>query len=105
MSKLSSEFIIDLELRRFLVKNEMYNKIAEDTGVSKNEVEAIIKALSDELLEVIAANDSFKLGDVVTIKGIEKPARTCRNPRTGEIIKLPARPGVPKAVFSKKVKM
>ena len=83
----------------------MYVKIAETTGVSKTDVEAIIKALSDELLEVIANNDSFKLGEVVTIKGIEKPARTCRNPRTGEVIKLPVRPGVPKAVFSKKVKI
>ena len=65
----------------------MYNKIAETTGVSKTDVEAIIKALSDELLEVIAANDSFKLGEVVTIKGIEKPARTCGNPRTGEVLR------------------
>ena len=88
-----------------MTKNEMYTKIAEASGVSKANVEEVIKALSDELLEVIANNDSFKLGEVVTIKGIEKPARTCRNPRTGEIIELPVRPGTPKAVFSKKVKM
>ena len=50
-----------------MTKNEMYTKIAEASGVSKANVEEVIKALSDELLEVIAANDSFKLGDVVTI--------------------------------------
>ena len=56
-----------------MTKNEMYTKIAEASGVSKANVEEVIKALSDELLEVIAANDSFKLGDVVTIKGVDSP--------------------------------
>lgn len=87
-----------------MTKSEMYTKIAETSGVSKANVEEVIKALSDELLEVIAANDSFKLGDVVTIKGVDKPARTCRNPRTGETIEIPPRSGAPKAVFSKKAR-
>ena len=50
-----------------MTKSEMYTKIAEASGVSKANVEEVIKALSDELLYVNAANDSFKLGDVVIL--------------------------------------
>lgn len=85
-------------------KDEMLAKLTEATGLTKIDVNAVLNALSNELVEIIANNDSFKIGDVVTIKGVDKPARTYRNPMDGTTFEKPATSGNPKAVFSKKVK-
>lgn len=85
-------------------KNDFVTAIAEKANVTKKDVDAVIGAMSDVILDVIAQNDSVKLGDVCTFKGVDRPARTARNPRTGETINVPARAGYPKVVFSKAAK-
>ena len=55
-------------------------------------------------MEVIANEDSVKVGNVVTIGGKTRPARTARDPRSGKAIAVPEKKGYPFAKFSKNSK-
>ena len=67
---------------------------------SKKDIDAVIKGMSEVLLDVIAKNDAVKVGSVVTIGGKHRDARKGHNPATGEAITIEARDGVPYAKFS-----
>lgn len=71
-------------------KTELSSAIVAKTGLTKKDAEKAINAV----VEVIS--DSLKAGEKVQIVGFgsfevkERPARTARNPRTGEEIKIEA---------------
>ncbi len=71
-------------------KTELSSAIVAKTGLTKKDAEKAINAV----VEVIS--DSLKAGEKVQIVGFgsfevkERPARTARNPRTGEEIKIDA---------------
>lgn len=84
-------------------KAEFIQKIRDTeycSNISKKDIEAVLKAQSDVLLSIIADNECVKVGDVVTIGGKHRDARTGRNPATGEALEIPAKDGVPYAKFS-----
>ena len=86
-----------------MVKKEFVNSIKEKTAdfsFTSKEIEAVISAISDTIMEVMAAGDSVKLGDVCTFTGIEKASRVARNPHDGTTVNVPAKSGVPKCKFS-----
>ena len=90
-----------------MVKNEFIAAIKDTevcADVSKKDIEAVIKGMSEVLLDVIAKNDSVKVGSVVTIGGKHRDARKGRNPATNTEITIPAREGVPYAKFTKTAK-
>ena len=90
-----------------MVKNEFIAAIKDTevcADVSKKDIEAVIKGMSEVLLDVIAKNDSVKVGSVVTIGGKHRDARTGRNPSTGAALEIPAKDGVPYAKFSSTAK-
>ena len=87
-----------------MVKNEFVSAIAEKAGMTKKDTTAFIDALSEVLMEVIANEDSVKVGNVVTIGGKTRPARTARDPRSGKAIAVPEKKGYPFAKFSKNSK-
>jgi DNA-binding protein HU-beta len=72
-------------------KQDLIAKIASDTGATKNSAAAAV----DSLLEGIAR--ALKKGDAITFVGFgtfrtsQRKARTARNPRTGDAIKIPKR--------------
>ena len=53
-------------------------------------VDAVINGIKDE---VIAGNEVI-IKNFGTFKAVDKSAREARNPKTGEIVKVPARKGV-----------
>ena len=86
-----------------MVKNEFIAAIKDTEAcadVSKKDIEAAIKGMSDVLLAVIAKNDAVKVGSVLTVGGKHRDARKGHNPATGEAITIAARDGVPYAKFS-----
>ena len=86
-----------------MVKNEFIAAIKDTEAcadVSKKDIEAVIKGMSDVLLDVIAKNDAVKVGSVVTIGGNHSKKKKKNNPTTGEAIHIPARDGAPYAKFS-----
>ena len=84
-----------------MTKVETIKAVAERTGITQKDVDIVITGFGEVVLEAIAKNDSVKFANVCTFKGVDKPARTARNPRTGETINIPAKSGQPKAVFTK----
>lgn len=86
-----------------MVKNEFIAAIKDTevcADISKKDIEAVIKGMSEVLLDVIAKNDAVKVGSVLTVGGKHRDARKGHNPVTGEAITIEARDGVPYAKFS-----
>jgi DNA-binding protein HU-beta len=71
-------------------KADLINKIAMNSGLSKKDSEKALTAAID------AITDSLKAGEKVQLVGFgifdvkERAARTGRNPKTKEAIKIPA---------------
>lgn len=87
-----------------MIKKAEYIQKIKDTEVctnmTKKDIEAVLRAQSEVLLDIISQNESVKVGDVVTIGGKHRDARTGRNPSTGASLAIPAKDGVPYAKFS-----
>ena len=91
-----------------MIKKAEYIQKIKDTeacaDMTKKDIEAVLKAQSEVLLSIIADNESAKIGDVVTVGGKHRDARTGRNPATGAALDIPAKDGVPYAKFSSTAK-
>ncbi len=91
-----------------MIKKAEYIQKIKDTeacaDMTKKDIEAVLKAQSEVLLSIIADNESVKIGDVVTVGGKHRDARTGRNPATGAALDIPAKDGVPYAKFSSTAK-
>ncbi|HMO15962.1 MAG TPA: HU family DNA-binding protein [Pirellulaceae bacterium] len=81
-----------------LTKAQITQNLAEATGLSKKEIEAVLKALTDEIKSSITGRDcpgQFTIPGLCKIKVAVKPAlprREVRNPGTGEMKWVDARP-------------
>lgn len=91
-----------------MIKKAEYIQKIKDTeacaDMTKKDIEAVLKAQSEVLLDIIADNECVKIGDVVTVGGKHRDARTGRNPATGAALDIPAKDGVPYAKFSSTAK-
>lgn len=91
-----------------MIKKAEYIQKIKDTeacaDMTKKDIEAVLKAQSEVLLDIISQNESVKIGEVVTVGGKHRDARTGRNPATGAALDIPAKDGVPYAKFSSTAK-
>lgn len=71
-------------------KNELIAAVAEATGVSKKDTDAVIKATFDKIAEAMVAGDKVQLIGFGTFETRERGERTGKNPRTGETVKIAA---------------
>ena len=81
-------------------KNEFVQMIKDTeycADISKKDIEAVINGISDAITEVIAQEDSVKLGSVGTFSGFTRPAKDMRNPRDGSTVHVPEKHGFPKS--------
>ncbi len=75
-------------------KQEIIAKIADDYGISKVQAKAIFEQI---FADITAAFRSKKTDNKIQIPGFgsfkmeKRPARTGRNPKTGESMKIPAK--------------
>jgi nucleoid DNA-binding protein len=78
-------------------KSTMFQELAAKSDLSKKQVAAVFDALSDFIHDQISKKGPgvFTLPGLIKIKRVEKPAtkpRQGRNPATGEIITIAAKP-------------
>ena len=66
-------------------KNELISAVAEKTGLTKKDTEAVISATFEAITEGLVNVVGFGIFDVKT-----RAERTGHNPRTGEAISIPA---------------
>jgi len=72
-------------------KKELIEALAERTQQSKKDSEAFLDALADGLRDALAQGNDVVLPGIGKFSVKEKPARTGRNPATGETIQIAAR--------------
>ena len=73
-----------------MTKAELVEGIAGKAGVSKAAVEKVLKAFMEEVKAGIKKGERVTLVGFGTFYAADRPARSGRNPRTGEEIKIPA---------------
>lgn len=71
-------------------KTELIDAIAADSTESKAAVQRIIDSLIDNVTSAVAKGDTVQLVGFGTFAAGSRAARTGRNPRTGEEIKIAA---------------
>lgn len=76
-------------------KTEIFNKIADDTGMKKKDVAAVFDSLTSIIKSDLSSANAFSLPGLLKIKKIHKPAvpeREGINPFTKEMMMFKAKP-------------
>jgi len=80
-----------------MTKKELIEKINEKTeerggiAILKTHLNQVLESLPSVAAEALAKGGTFEIPGVVRLSVAERPARTGRNPRTGETIQIPAK--------------
>ncbi len=72
-------------------KQDVVSKIAKDTGITKTAASAALESVIDGITRSLKKGDSVSFVGFGTFKISNRKARTARNPRTGDAIKIPKR--------------
>ena len=85
-------------------KSELVEKIAEQTGMTKSDIDTALGGLFDVVSSHVARSDEkITIPGWISFEQVTRAARMGRNPRTGEEIQIPASKGV-KVSAGKKLK-
>ena len=71
-------------------KSELINALADKSNLSKKNAEKALNAFVDSISGALVKGDKVQLIGFGTFDVKKRPARTARNPRTGEEIKIKA---------------
>jgi DNA-binding protein HU-beta len=71
-------------------KAELINAVAEKTGFTKKDSDAIISAVFDVIADSLAGGDKVQLVGFGSFEVKQREARVGRNPKTKEQINIPA---------------
>lgn len=69
-------------------KSELIAEVSERTGFSKSDVDLAVSALLDTISDTVADGEKVSLVGFGTFERRDRPARTARNPQTGESVKV-----------------
>ena len=71
-------------------KTELIAEVAKKCGMSKKDAEKAVSATFDTITEVLCAGDKVQLVGFGSFEVKSRAARTGRNPRTKEVVEIPA---------------
>lgn len=71
-------------------KQTLGEKIAERLGTTKADGERAIECVIDEITGALKRGDEVSIASLGIFEAKMRAARTARNPRTGEIVQVPA---------------
>ena len=71
-------------------KTELIAALASKTGFAKKDAEKALNAFADVVTEALTAGEKVQVVGFGSFEVKERPARTARNPRTGEEIEIDA---------------
>ena len=72
-----------------MTKSQIITKLAEDSEITKKQAAAVLASLAD--LAYKKAKDGFTVPGIGKLVLVQRKARMCRNPATGEQIKIKAK--------------
>lgn len=73
-----------------LKKSDLVERIANEKGLTKKDVQTVIDALTQMTIEAVANGESVQIAGFGTFERRERGERTCRNLHTGEEMISPA---------------
>jgi DNA-binding protein HU-beta len=71
-------------------KNELIDAVAERTGLAKSDAARAVEAVLGSVTEALQKGDTVALSGFGTFVVKARAARAGRNPRTGEVLEIPA---------------
>ena len=74
-----------------MTKAQIVDRIAEATGLTKLETEAVVDGFMHTVIEAVVGGEGVELRGFGTFKPQARAARTARNPRTNEPVRVAAR--------------
>ena len=72
-------------------KQELVDKVAKNTALSKKETQAVIDSITETVMETVKKGDKVTLVGFGTFSSVKREARNGRNPQTGKVMKIAAR--------------
>lgn len=72
-------------------RTELISVVAEQTATTKKDTAAVVEKVFEVIANTVAMGDKVAISGFGTFSEIEAKARTSRNPRTGEIVEVPAK--------------
>lgn len=75
-------------------KQDLINRVSELTGDTKRDTEIAINAVIEAVTEAVSRGDRIEVKGLMTVRVTDRPARTGRNPISGEAVEIPARRAV-----------
>ena len=72
-------------------KTDLINAIAAESGLTKADAAKALNATTNAIANAVKAGDKVALVGFGTFATAERPARTGKNPRTGEVLEIPAK--------------
>lgn len=72
-------------------KTELVNYIAEETGLTKADASRALEAMMDGVIKGLKKEGKVTLTGFCTFTAKKKEAKNGRNPKTGEVVRIPAR--------------
>ena len=78
-----------------MIKSELIEKLAaENTDLTHAEVERVVNVVLGQMTQALAEGGRVELRGFGACSVRSRPARTGRNPRTGEAVSVPAKKAV-----------
>lgn len=74
-----------------MTKKDIVIKIADDTRIKQIIVKKVVQRTFDYIVDALSKGDRVELRNFGIFKTKERRSRTGRNPRTGEVVPVPAR--------------
>jgi integration host factor subunit beta len=72
-----------------MIKADLINKIAREMNISKQEAEAGVNLFFQTIKEALERGEEIELRGFGSFRFRQRQARSGRNPRTGEPVKVP----------------
>lgn len=73
-----------------LNRKSLVSAIAEKAGSTATDADKFLSSLEAVLTQAVADGDKVQLPGFMTVETTQRPARTGRNPQTGEAMEIPA---------------
>lgn len=84
-------------------KNELIINISQKTVLPKASCESVVEALAEQIKDALIRGERVDLKGFMSFEITERPERSGRNPKTGEVVTFPPVKSV-KCKMSKKIK-
>ncbi|WP_017305638.1 HU family DNA-binding protein [Spirulina subsalsa] len=71
-------------------KGELVDEVAKKTSLTKKQIDAVISATVDTIMDAVAEDDKVTLVGFGSFESRDRKAREGRNPKTGEKMEIKA---------------